>query len=336
MIRPLRSLLPTLMLALVLIGCDSKQPASSSGTGTQPAGGAARPTIAKKDKYVVGFSQCTIEEPWRVQMNADVQQAAAKHPNLDCRVAVAEDRIDKQVNDVENFIASGVDFLIISPKETAQSLSDAVAKAYQKHIPVIVLDRRVLGDQYTCFIGADNEKIGRVAGEHAKKLLGGKGKIVELKGNMSSTPGQLRHRGFRAAIEAELKSGAIQVVHEADTDWKEAKARSEMEAAMAAKPEIDLVYGHNDPAAHGARTAAEQAGRADKIKFIGIDSLAHEGLAYVKEGLLDATVQYPTGGDRAIQVVMDLIEGKEVPRNIVLGTRLFTRQNVQSGGEVVE
>ena len=67
-------------------------------------------------------------------------------------------------------------------------------------IPVIVLDRAVLGDKYTCFIGADNEKIGKAAGEWIVKALGGKGKVVELKGLMTSTPGQDRHSGFLEGI----------------------------------------------------------------------------------------------------------------------------------------
>src|SRR5687768_11296804 len=136
--------------------------------------------VPAKPAYVVGFSQCTVAEPWRVQMNKDIETTAAKYPNLQLKTANAEDQIDKQVSDIQNFISQGVDFIIISPKETAQSLTEAVAKAYQKGIPVIVLDRQVLGDQYTCFIGADNYKIGRAAGEFIKKILNGKGKIVEL------------------------------------------------------------------------------------------------------------------------------------------------------------
>ncbi|GMV95905.1 MAG: hypothetical protein AMXMBFR83_02740 [Phycisphaerae bacterium] len=316
-------------------GCEN-QPGSTGGAppATQPA--TVKVEVPKKDKYIVGFSQCTIQEPWRVQMNKDVAEAAARHPNLELRVAVADDKIDKQVNDVENFVTQGVDFLIISPKETARSLTDAVARAYQKKIPVIVLDRRVLGDQYTCFIGADNYKIGLEAGKYARELLGGKGHIVELKGNMTSTPGELRHNGFVAAIKDGLASGAIRIVHDADVDWKEGKAKSEMESALAANAQIDLVYGHNDPAAHGAWMAAKDANRESKIKFIGIDALPHEGIAYVKEGVLSASLQYPTGGDKAIEVIQDMIAGREVPRTITLGTRLFTRETVASGGKAID
>lgn len=324
-------------LMLAWAGCDSsKSPAQGkSEAGTSTAQTSPPTTLPAKDKYVIGFSQCTVVEPWRVQMNKDVAAAAAKHANFEVLESVAEDQIDKQVNDVENFIAQGVDVIIISPKETAQSLTGVVAKAYQKGIPVIILDRRVTGDQYTTFIGADNYKIGKAAGAYILETLGGKGKIVELKGNMATVPGQSRHKGFRDAIQEALASGDIEIVHEADIDWKEDKARAEMESALAANPEIDLVYGHNDPSAHGAYTAAKQAGRAEGIKFVGIDALPHEGLAYVKEGVLNATLEYPTGGAEAVQVVVDMIAGKDIPREITLGTRLYTQENVAAGGKAI-
>lgn len=315
-----------LMIGLAA-GCRSST--ENPPTTTQAA------KLTAKDVYTIGFSQCTVVEPWRVQMNKDVEQAAAAHGNLKMLVSVADDQVDKQVNDVENFIARGVDFIIISPKETAQSLTDAIAKAYRKGIPVIVLDRKVIGDQYTTFIGSDNKKIGHAAGKFAAEILGGKGKIVELKGNMASQPGMARHQGFVDALHKHLNDGSIEIIHAADVDWKEDRARDEMESTLAAHAEIDLVYGHNDPAAHGAHTAAEKAGRADKIKFVGIDALPQEGLAYVREGILDATFEYPTGGKEAVNVVLDIIAGKEPPRHITLGTRLFTKDNIAAGGEVI-
>jgi len=69
------------------------------------------------------------------------------------------------------------------PKE-ARPLTRPVEEAMDAGIPVIVLDRKIEGDKYTCFIGADNKKIGRAAGQWIVKQLGGKGKVVELKGLM--------------------------------------------------------------------------------------------------------------------------------------------------------
>jgi ribose transport system substrate-binding protein len=199
---------------------------------------------------------------------------------------------------------------------------------------VVVLDRAVQGDDYTTFIGANNRKIGRAAGEWALHALGGKGRIVELKGLMTSTPGRDRHDGFREGI-ALGKHPDLKIVFEADMQWLEPNARKEMESALATQQGIDLVFAHNDPGAHGAYLAAKQAGREKEMKFVGIDALPHEGVRYVEAGLLDATFAYPTGGAQAIDVALQILAGKEVQKKIVLGTRLFTRGNAARGGEEV-
>jgi ribose transport system substrate-binding protein len=174
-------------MLLAVVSCRRQAPEASGPRGTA------------ENPYIVGFSQCTLNEPWRVEMNRQIQLAADQHPEIKLLMSNAEDKSERQVNDVENFLAQGVDLLIISPKEAAP-LTDIVAKVYNQGIPVVVLDRKVLGDEFSCFIGADNQKIGHQAGLKAKELLADGGTIVELTGNMSSTPGEERQRGFREAI----------------------------------------------------------------------------------------------------------------------------------------
>jgi len=227
-------------------------------------------------------------------------------------------------------VRAGVNLIIVSPKEAAP-LTRPVQEAHQKGIPVIVLDRRVLGDQYTCFIGADNRKIGRAAGRWIAATTGGKGNVVELKGLMTSTPGQDRHRGFREGIEGlELK-----VVFEADMKWLEPNARKEMESALTRFGDITVVYAHNDPGAHGAWVAARAAGRETSMLFVGIDALPHEGQMYVRQGILAASFEYPTGGAEAVQTALEILNGKTVPKEMVLPSRVYTQKNVNTGGELV-
>jgi ribose transport system substrate-binding protein len=276
--------------------------------------------------YTIGMSQCNLGEPWRVQMDADIRAAAAKHPELKVIFNDAQNDTLKQRAQVEEFVSAKVDLLIISPKE-AQPLTEPVARAFEAGIPVIVLDRAVLGDKFTCFIGADNKKIGQAAGKWIAKRLGGKGKVVELKGLMTSIPGQDRHNGFREGIAGT----DIEVIFEADMKWLEPNARQEMESALSRFDHIDLVYAHNDPGAHGAYLAAKAADRGD-ILFVGIDGLPQEGVPYVKQGILAATFRYPTGGAEAIDTALKIFTGEKVPKQIVLGTRLFDKSNVDAGG----
>ncbi len=321
------ALTATMAVGLLLSGCDQRPGGTSSGgettTGTASASG--------KTSFVIGMSQCNLGEPWRVQMNADVKKAAEAHPELTVEFKDAQNDTLKQRAHVEEFARSGVDLLIISPKEAAP-LTQPVAAAFDQGIPVIVLDRAVTGDKFTQFIGADNKKIGKAAGEHVKKILGGKGKVVELKGLMTSTPGQDRHAGFREGIAG----SEIEVIFEADMNWLEPDARKEMESALARFPEIDLVFAHNDPGAHGAWMAAKAAGREGQMKFVGIDGLPQEGQAYVKQGVLDATFEYPTGGQEAIDSALKVLNGEEIPKTVTLKSKVYTKENIASGGEVLE
>lgn len=309
------------LLVAALAGCGPKAetPAANGGKDAKPAA---------RSQFTLGMSQCNLGEPWRVQMNADVKAATEKHPELKVIFQDAQNDTLKQRAHVEEFVSAKVDLIIISPKEAAP-LTEPVAKAMAAGIPVIVLDRALLGDKFTCFIGADNVKIGRAAGEWIKQTLGGKGKVVELKGLMTSVPGQDRNKGFREGIAG----SPIEIIFEADMKWLEPDARKEMESALARFSQIDLVYAHNDPGAHGAYLAAKAAGREKQIKFVGIDALPQEGVAYVKQGILDATFQYPTGGAEAIENALKILKGETVPKKIVLGSRVFDKANVEQGGK---
>jgi ribose transport system substrate-binding protein len=323
MLRSLIRTRDTIVFAalVILAGC------SNAGDGKTKPEAAAESGGAAKTSWTIGMSQCNLGEPWRVQMNADVKAAADKHPELTVVFKDAQNDTLKQRSHVEEFVSSGVDLIIISPKE-AQPLTEPVAKAIEADIPVIVLDRALNGDKYTMFIGADNVAIGRAAGAWIAEHTGGDAQIVELKGLMTSVPGQDRHKGFVEGLDGKGK-----VVFEADMKWLEPEARKEMDSALARFDDIDVVYAHNDPGAHGAYLAAQAAGRADDILFVGIDALPQEGVAYVTQGILDATFQYPTGGGEAIDAALKILHGEDVPKTLTLPSRVFTQDNVKSGGE---
>ncbi len=285
---------------------------------------------AQAPRFTIGMSQCNLGEPWRVQMNADIKKAADAHPELRVVFKDAQNDNLRQAAHIDEFVRSNVNLIIVSPKEAAP-LTKPVSDAVRKGIPVIVLDRRVLGGDYTCFIGADNKKIGRAAGKWIARLLGGKGKVVELKGLMTSTPGQDRHSGFREGI----RGTGIEVIFEADMKWLEPNARKEMESALGRFDHIDLVYAHNDPGAHGAYLAARAAGREGAIRFVGIDGLPQEGQMYVRQGILAASFEYPTGGKEAIETALAILAGRKVPKEITLPSRIYTKENIDKGGELL-
>lgn len=322
-----------MLAAAVFLFVPTSVPIAGCGKeASRPAPGKAKRGTAQ-NPWVIGMSQCNNAEPWRVQMNADLKAAADEHANVKLIVKDAQNKSSSQQDQVREFISQKVDLLVISPKE-ARPLTRPVGEAMDAGIPVIVLDRAIEGDKYTCFIGADNVKIGREAGKYLAKLLGGKGQIIELRGLMTSVPGQDRNKGFTEGV----KGSQIKVLASPDCEWLEEKAQAEMNSLLGRFPKIDAVYGHNDPSAHGAYMAAkaEGKGREKTVKFIGIDALPHEGVKYVQQGILTATFEYPTGGKEAIATALKVLAGQSVPKKIVLGTRLFDKGNAAKGGQAIE
>jgi ribose transport system substrate-binding protein len=279
-------------------------------------------------KWKVGFSQVTTIEPWRVQFNKDIEAEAKKHPEVELIITDGEDKTEKQVADVENLIRQEINALLISPKESA-GLTGVVEQAIDAKIPVIVLDRNVETDRYAQFIGGDNVVIGRAAGEHAVKLLGGpgaaKGKVVEIWGGLGTQPAHDRHNGFHEFTDKE--AGIENLLDQQSADWKQAAAYDVMATALRNHEKIDLVYGHNDPMAYGAYLAAKDAGREKDIKFLGIDALPNEGVTWVHNGELSATFLYPTPGAEGLRQAIKLLNGEKIEKKIILATMTVTKEN---------
>ncbi len=325
-----------LLLMLVLLaacGTESDVPASQGGSEVAEAGG-GDPTETtdaecqgEEGEYLIGMSQANVAEPYRQQMDDDIAAGADEVPQFEVVFADAAQDNAKQVADVENFLSQGIDLLIISPNEAAP-LTDVVARTYEEGIPVIVLDRKVEGDQYTTFIGADNSEIGRQAGEYvATELLPDGGTVAELQGLPGSTPAQERADGFREGIAG---NDGIEIIAEGVGNWLRDEGQAEFEAILQANDQIDVVYSHNDPMAEGAYLAAQSTGRAEEMEFVGIDALPipSGGIRAVEEGRLSATFVYPTGGARAIEVAEQILVGCEEPeKEITLETQLVTEEN---------
>jgi ribose transport system substrate-binding protein len=150
---------------------------------------------------------------------------------------------------------------------------------------------------------------------------------------MTSMPAQDRHLGFKEGI---AQSRGTSTVFNTDMKWLEPEARKEMESALSTQPKLDVVYAHNDPGAHGAYLAASAAGRQKQMIFVGIDGLPQEGQAYVRQGILSASFEYPTGGREAIDSALTILKGKSVPKELTLRSHVYTRDNIDRGGEWLE
>ena len=125
-------------------------------------------------------------------MDQEMQNELLYYPNLQLLIKDAENSSKKQVNDIRELMAEGIDLLIVSPNESAP-LTGIVSEVFKKGIPVILIDRKIESADYSAFIGGNSYQIGKEAGIYAVKLLKGKGRIVEISGLEGSSPAKERH-----------------------------------------------------------------------------------------------------------------------------------------------
>ena len=302
---------------------------AAMGVSVLAAGTVTVSAAEKKEKYVIGMSQCNLGEPWRVAMNDQIAMAAEKYPEFEVIYADAAQDNSKQIADIENFVQMGVDLIITSPNE-ATPLTNAVSAAYDAGIPVILLDRKIDGEKYTQFIGADNVDMGRIAGEYiADTLLPDGGKVCEIKGLEGTSGGIDRDNGFREGIK---KNDKIEIVAVNNADWLREKAITVAEEMLQTNDDIDLFLALNDPMAEGAYIAAKNAGREGDILFVGFDGLPTPdgGIRSVMDGRLSMTQVYPTGGAEAIESAYQLlVEGKELEKTLTLTSEIVTPDNAE-------
>jgi len=253
----------------------------------------------------VAFSQANNAEPYRAAQNALMEKLFAADPDVRLVISDAQQDNSKQVAQVETFIRQKPDLLIVAPNERA-ALTAVMGQAMEAHIPVICLERDILEPNYTTYVHSDNVAIGRMAGQFivdqlTKKYGRPKGNVVAIRGLLGVEGEINRDRGAREVFE---RYPEIKIVADPVADWIQAKAKDRMTEVLRSQPQIDVVYGHNDPMAVGAYLAAKELGREKEMIFVGVDGLGGEagGIKKVMDGVLAATFVYPLCVDKAVEI----------------------------------
>ena len=271
-------------------------------------------------KYVIGVSQCS-EDIWRDKLNDELQTGTYFHDGVELRFASADDRDEKQIEQIHQFIKDGINLLIVAPNQEA-TVSPAIDEVYDMGIPVIVIDRKTNSKKFTAYIGADNFEMGRLMGEYIATRLNGKGRVMEIMGLKGSSPAIERHKGFSETLAG---YPGITLVASLQGDWTEESAVKAIKDYQGDLSQIDFVFGQNDRMALGASKALNNA----TTKYCGIDGLPGEGngIACVRDSILDASYIYPTHGDEVLQLAMNILEGKPYQKDNPLMAALVTKDN---------
>lgn len=279
----------------------------------------------KKDVYLVGFSQDTLGNDWRAAQVKALADEFAKYPFVKFVHTNGEGNTAKQIQDIEDLIAMGVDVLIASPRD-GKAMTPAISKAYRQGIPVILLTRRIATDDFTIFISPDDEAIGRQAAQYMAHALKGQGRIFVLQGVPTATTAMLRTKGFNEEIK---KHSEITIVAEKPANYLRADAIQAVEETLNAGIIFDAIYSQSDSMADGARRALKKAGiDPGTILIVGIDYIA-EARRAIRAGEESASFTYPTCGREGAQAALKILRGEAVPKQLTVESVMVTKENVE-------
>lgn len=242
-------------------------------------------------KLKIGFAMDTLKEERWVR-DKEAFEAACKKLGVEPVVTVADNKADKQANDVDNLLTQGVDALIIAPHDATQAAS-MVEKAKAKGIPVISYDRLINSDKIDLYISHQVPVIGRKIAEYALKKVP-EGNYVMVYGAGTDNNAVIMKKEQLDVLKPAIDSGKIKIVADNFTpDWKPEEALKMAENALTQnKDDIQAFVVSNDGMAGGVVSALEKKGLAGKILVTGQDA-ALDGLQRIAQGTQTMTVYKP-------------------------------------------
>jgi ribose transport system substrate-binding protein len=298
--------------------CGSDEKATGDGAGAQ-----------KKSSYTIGVANFTLGAAYFIGMSKAVQVAASEAGNVKVKVTDAGGDGAKLTSDVQNLVSQKVDGIIISAGPLAAAPA-ALKAAEDADIPVVMVDRKLTGDNYASWIGPDNEAIGKQDGQYISEQLSGGGKVAIIRGGPAdNTIGLGRTNGVLSVLKANPK---IQTVTAPDFgDWGTDGGVKVAENLLAKNKDLDAIFCENDSMCLGAQKAVKDAGLSDQIFLAGVD-----GQKEALKAILDGTNYEVTGKNDSDEIgtlgfhrLMDILAGKKVEKDTVVPSPVITKDNAE-------
>jgi inositol transport system substrate-binding protein len=299
-------------LVLVLAGCG--QQAAGPG-GAQNAG---------EKQIVVGVTLLNLSNEFIVMLQ-QAMEAKGKELGVKLIISDAQRSAERQVQQVENFIAQKVDAIVLNPCEVEAS-SPAVDKALAAGIPIVNVNSETKSAP-TAFVGSRDEESARIAMEYIAKRLNGQGNVVMMHGFMGQAAQIKRDRGARDVL---AKHPGLKLLAEQTAEWDRAKAMTLMENWLQSHGEkIGAVFAQNDEMGMGALLALERAKMKEKVVVASVDAIS-DALQAVKAGRLDATVfQDARGqGGGAVEAAVKIVRKQPFEKEVYIPFKLVMKENV--------
>lgn len=284
-------------------------PVLIAGAAVALSGCAAAGAGGPDDEIVVGVTVSNSTNPFFVAESRTAQETAEA---MGARVISQEAREDVQVqsNQIDQFITSQVDFIVIDPVDS-EGVGPAVQRAIDAEIPVIGIDS--ITANATVSVTTDNTQAGEIACTSLAEQLGGEGRIAIIDGTPISSVAD-RVIGCKAALEA---FPDIEIVAEQRGDNSRDRALPVATDILTANPDIDGVFAINDPTAAGVMLAAEQ--RGVDIVITSVDGAASAVDVILAGGMITATsAQDPAALARqGVELGFAILEGEQPEQDVI-------------------
>jgi inositol transport system substrate-binding protein len=316
------------MKKLLLIGVGSMlmfSLAACGGASNKESAASSAPASSDDGKQkVIGVTINNLSNEFSAMLGKGIE-AAAKERNVKVNVNDGQGDPNKQNQQVETFIASKVDAIIIQPLDTEAS-SPAIEKAKKAGIPIINVNS-ITKAAPDAFVGSRDEESAELAIDFISKKINGKGNIVMMHGR----PGQSAEIKRTDGAVAQLKKYPdMKLIAEQTAEWDRNKALNLMQNWLQAnKGQIAAVFAQNDEMGMGALKALEDAGVKKDIVVVSVDAIP-DALKAVKDGRLDATVFQNAKGQGAgsVDTALKIINKESFSKEVFIPFELVTKENV--------
>lgn len=309
-----------LLVSLMVILSSFMAACSSSTSGGE-----------KKDgKLVIGAAMPVFDDKWLSYLY-DSMKAAAKDKDVDLKMVDAKNDSGKQLSQVETFITQGVDAIIINPVDTS-AVGPMLDEAKDANIPVVIVNRMPSEKDMKkiyAFVGSESIQSGTMQMEKVADMLGGKGNVAIMTGELGSEAQIKRTEGNKNIVK---KNPDMKIIREATGNFQRSEGMKLMENWIQSGDKINAVVANNDEMAIGAIMALEAAGKLNDVIVAGIDGTP-DALDYVKSGKLKVSAfQDPMGqGSKAVETAIQAAKGEKLAdKNVWVPFELITQDNVNT------
>ena len=291
------------------------------------------PAQSAQTKIRIGVTMAVFDDVWLTNVRDAMTKWASGHPDVELTIVDANNDTAKQVGQVENFLAQGMNAIVVLPVDTAATgpMTKAVVKAGK---PLVYVNRKPANlPKGVVYCGSKSIEAGVMNMDELGKAMGGKGNLAILMGELDNEAAIGRTEGIKQVVKEKFPN--IKVVREQTGNWKRVEGKTLMENWLASGVQIDGVASNNDEMALGALQAIKATGKLGKIPVGGTDG-SRDALASMDKGELNNTVfQDPVGqGDEAVEAAYLMAKKEPDPKvvddNIWIPYQPINKENYKS------